>query len=95
MTGHQNRLPKNIQDIIRDREIIELEIIEFVGLSYRQWEVQPPIYGDQVESLLENGFMLWIDDERRIIVQKPINPSPEQVMQNKFFWRRLGESLND
>ena len=52
---------KNLQDIIKDRAIIKLPDVSFGGLHYNQWQIEPTIFSDQVEELLENGFSLWID----------------------------------
>ena len=86
---------KNIQDIIPDREIIKQDNLTFAGLDYEVWKVEPPIFSDQVEQLLENRFMLFIDDRREIFVERLINSSPDVIMQNKKFWRKVNEVLDD
>ena len=78
---------KNIQDIIPDREIVKLKNQEFAGLEYEQWRVGIPVWGDQVETLLENGYMLSIMSEGEVIVNRLLNPSPEALKQNKEFWK--------
>jgi len=85
---------KNIQDIIPDRYIIKQDNISFAGLDYEVWKVQPPIFSDQVETLLENSYMLFIDDRREIFIEKLINPSPKQLQENKHFWRELRNKID-
>jgi len=84
---------KNIQDIIRDREIIKMKNLEFLGLEYEEWNVSLPVFGDQVESLLEHGFSVSILDDGFITVTRIINPSPQKLQENKRFWRCLSEII--
>jgi len=84
---------KNIYDIIPDRKIIKLKNQEFAGLKYEQWSVEVPIFGDQVETLLENGYMLSIMGDGEVIINKQLNPSPEELRFNKQFWNNLNEAL--
>jgi len=85
---------KNLQDIIPDREIVKLNNQEFAGLEYEQWRVEVPIFNDQVETLLENGYMLSIMFRGEVIVNRLLNPSPDALKQNKQFWNNLSEALN-
>jgi len=85
---------KNIQDIIPDREIVKLKNQEFAGLEYEHWRIGVPIWGDQVETLLENGYMLSIMSEGEVIVNRLLNPSPEALKQNKEFWNGLNKALD-
>lgn len=85
---------KNIQDIIPDREVVKLKNQEFAGLEYEQWRIGIPIFSDQVETLLENGYMLSIMSKGEVIVNRLLNPSPDALKQNKEFWNNLGEALN-
>lgn len=84
---------KNIQDIIPDRKIIKMKNQGFAGIDYEEWSVSLPIFGDQVETLLENGYSVSILEESYITVTKPLNPSPEKLQQNKAFWNELKTTL--
>lgn len=86
---------KNLQDIIKDREIVKLENDEFANLTYEKWRVGHPIFADQIETLLENGFMCSTGYEGEFFVQRQLNPSPTQIMDNKKFWRGLDVLLQD
>ena len=85
---------KNIQDIIPDREIVKLKNQEFAGIEYEEWRVGVPIWGDQVETLLENGYMLSIQSEGEVIVNKQLPTSPENLRMNKEFWNSLNRALD-
>ena len=85
---------RNLQDIIPDRDIVKLKNQEFAGIEYEQWRIGVPIWGDQVEDLLENGYMLSIMTEGEVIVNKPTNTSPEKLRQNKQFWNNLNKALD-
>ncbi len=86
---------KNIQDIIPDREIVKLQNQEFEGIEYVQWRIGVQGWGDQVEDLLENGYMLSIMSEGEVIVNKQLNTSPEALRQNKQFWNNLNKALDE
>jgi len=85
---------KNIQDIIPDREIVKLKNQEFAGLEYEQWRIGVPIWGDQVETLLENGYMLSIMTEGEVIVNRLLTTSPKKLRENKEFWNSLNKALD-
>lgn len=84
---------KNVQDIIPDREIIKMKNVEFAGLEYEEWRVEHPVFSDQIETLLENGYMVSTNHKGELIVMKQLNPSPVQLQQNKYFWNRLTEAI--
>lgn len=94
MTIPHKKQQVNIQDIIPDREIIQMKNEEFAGLEYEFWEVSLPVFSDQVETLLENGFMVSMVRENRITVNRQLNPSPEKLHENKQFWKQFNEALN-
>ena len=85
---------KNIQDIIPDREIIKMQNEEFAGIKYESWEVETPVWSDQVETLLENGFMVSMIKPNIVTVNKPMNISCSDLSSNKQFWRDLNEAVN-
>ena len=85
---------RNLQDIIPDREIVKLKNQEFAGIEYEQWRIGVPVWGDQVETLLENGYMVSIMTEGEVIVNKPLPMSPQALRQNKQFWNSLNEALD-
>jgi hypothetical protein len=84
----------NIQDIIPDREIIKMKNDEFAGIEYETWHVQLPLYGDRIETLLENGFLVSVIYQNCVTVSKALNPSPEKLHENKMFWNELKSALN-
>lgn len=84
---------RNIQDIIPDREIIKMQNEEFAGLEYEVWNVQIPLFGDRIETLLENGFMVSMLESDKVNVCKQLNPSPEKLYENKQFWNELKTTL--
>jgi len=84
----------NLQDIIPDREIIKLQNEECLGLVYESWVVAHPVFSDQVETLLEKGFMVSTSIKGELIVNKQLNPSPEKLHENKQFWRTLHKTLS-
>lgn len=83
----------NLQDIIPDREIVKMKNQEFAGIEYEQWRVAIPIFSDQIETLLENGFMVSILSKGEVTVTKQLNPSPRNLQQNKQFWKTLKNTL--
>ncbi len=87
-------MAKNLQDIIPDREIVKLKNQEFAGLEYEQWRIGIPVWGDQIEDLLENGYTVAVLSEGEVIVNKQLNPSPEKLRQNKQFWDSLNKALD-
>ena len=87
-------MKSNIEDIIRDREITRLPNQELLGISYECWEVDPPVYADQVEKLLENGYMVSMLKNGTINIEFELTPSPEQLRENKRFWNDLTEALD-
>ncbi len=84
---------KNIQDIITCREITKLSNQELFGLEYECWNVSLPVWGDQVETLLENGYMVSMLNDGMITINKQLNPSPKKVQENKNFWRELEQQI--
>lgn len=80
---------KNIQDIIPDREIIKMKNEEFAGIEYEVWNVQIPLFGDRVQTLLENGFDVSMLESDKVNVVRKITPSPEKLHENKQFWKKL------
>ncbi len=89
----KEEMKRNLQDIIKDREITQLPKQELLGISYDSWEVKPPLFGDQVETLLENGYMVSMLKNGKINIEFELTPSPEQLRGNKIFWRSLSEAL--
>lgn len=87
-------MTKNIQDIIPDREIVKLKNQEFAGIEYEQWRIGVPIWGDQIEDLLENGYMVSVMSEGEVIVNKQTNTSPKKIRENKEFWNSLNNALD-
>ena len=83
----------NIRDIIPDRKITKRKNEEFMGLEYECWDVQIPLFGDKVEKLLENGFMVSILQSGKVNVCKQLNSSPEKLYENKQFWKQLMKEL--
>lgn len=73
----------NIQDIIPDREIIKLQNEEMFGFVYEMWSVGLPVYADQVERLVENGYLVAMLHENYITISKQLNPSPNDLSNNK------------
>lgn len=86
-------MKRNIEDIIKDRRIIYLPDIELLGISYKCWEVEAPVYGDQIETLLENGYMVSMLKNGTINIEFELTPSPEQLRENKRFWNDLNEAI--
>lgn len=86
---------KELHEIIKDRIITKLSDVSFGGLNYEQWQLEPTIFSDQVESLLENGFSLWIDSNHTVLVNKLKEASPMQIQQNKHFLRTLQQAIED
>ena len=86
---------KNIQDIIGSEHLTKREMEEFAGLQYDTWMVKPPIFSDQVETLLENGYMISFMSSYAIVINKKLNASPESITSNKKFWRELSEAIYD
>lgn len=86
---------KNIQDIIPDREIVQQKPQEFMGISYNVWRVGIPIFSDQVEKLLESGYHLFISGLGHVFVIRQLNPSPEQLRENREFWHNLTNRIED
>lgn len=85
---------KEVVEIIKDREIKRLDSIECLGIHYEQWEIIGNVWSDQVETLLENGYQVaFLDGKVNISRELPI--SPEQKMENKRFWRELGETIDE
>jgi len=87
--------PRNLQDIIRDREIIKIHNQEFQGIHYEQWNVSLPIFSDQIEDLLKNGFIVSVLEKDKVNICRKLNSSPDQIEQNKQFCRSLESALND
>ena len=85
---------KNLQDIIPDREIIKMQNQEFAGIEYEQWNISLPVFSDQVETLLENGFMVSMLEDNHVTINKQLNPSPEKLHQNKQFWNTLKTTID-
>ena len=85
---------KTLRDIIPDREIIQHQNEEFAGIEYECYVVDTPVYGDQVETLLENGFMVSILNDGKVTINKQLNPSPEKLQENKRFWRNFIEVID-
>ncbi len=85
---------RNLQDIIPDREIVKLKNQEFAGIEYEQWRIGVPVWGDQVEDLLENGYMVSIMTEGEVIVNKQLPTSPDNLRMNKQFWNSLNKALD-
>jgi len=83
----------NIQDIIGSEHLEQREDEEFAGLRYSSWNVVPPLFSDQIESLLENGFMVSIMTEGIVVINQPQDAPPEMIMSNKKFWRELSEAI--
>ena len=52
-----------------------------------------PLFGDRVEQLLENGFMVSILESDKVNVCKQLNSSPEKLYENKQFWKQLMKEL--
>ena len=77
---------KNLQDIIPDREIFRVHNQHFEGIEYETYRVDTPIYSDQVQELLENGFDLFVGGTKHVIINKKLTPNPEKLRQNKEFW---------
>ena len=84
---------KNIQDIIPDREIIKMKNSEFEGIEYESWNVGLPIFSDQMERLLENGFMVSVLDKGFVHVDKQLTPSPTNLRENKEFWNEFRKTV--
>jgi len=84
----------NIQDIIPDREIIKMENMEFAGIHYEAWNVSLPLFGDTIEKLLEHGFIVSMLEPYKVNVCRQLNPSPENLSENKEFWRSLTRILS-
>ena len=68
--------------------------IDFWGMEYNSWRVQHPVYSDQVETLLENGYLVSTDYDGNFIVNKQLHPSPTDLQQNKRIWRSLFSALD-
>ena len=83
----------NIQDILPDREIIKMQNQNFAGLEYERWRVSTPLFSDETESLIENGFMVSVFHNGEVFVHKQLNPSPTQLRENKQFWCALNKEL--
>ena len=66
---------------------------EFAGLTYAHWKVSLPIFSDQVETLLENGFMVSMLNTKFVTINKKLNTSPEKLRENKHFWTEFKNSL--
>lgn len=86
---------QNIQDIIPDREIIKMKNEEFAGIQYETWHVSLPVYGDQIEKLLESGFLVSVVYVNCVTVSKALNPSPEKLHKNKHFWNELEKGITE
>ena len=84
---------KNIRDIIPDREIIKHRNMKFAGREYECWKVSTPVWADQVESLLENGYMVSMLEDGIVTIDRQLNASPEDISSNKNFWRKLSQTL--
>lgn len=82
-----------LQDIIPDRKIVKLKNLSFGGLEYENYRVEPPIWADQIETLLENGFIIFIGGDGKVFINKLISPSPDQLSQNKHFLRMLNQHV--
>lgn len=85
---------KNLQDIIPDRKITKLPNVEFAGIQYEEYNVETPVWSDQIQTLLENGYMVFACGGNHVVVNKALNPSPHALHQNKQFWRALNEALS-
>ncbi len=83
----------NIQDIIPDRTIIKMKNEEFAGITYESYNVSLPIFSDQVERLLENGYMVSMLREGHVHVNKQTNTSPAKLRENKNFWNEFNEAI--
>lgn len=77
-----------LRSILKDRTVKEETTEEFAGIKYQTWVVEPNIWADQVERLLENGFMLSIHG-LVVRISKQLPSSPEQIRINKQFWTEL------
>lgn len=82
----------HLQSILKDRKIQEKPIQEFAGIQYQTWTVEPNLWADQIETLLENGFMVSIHG-LVVTINKQLPSSPQQLKANKDFWRELKKVL--
>ena len=87
---------KELNQIIKDREITRVDDVDFLNQKYWQYEIQKPIFTDQVESLLEEGYLLMIDNDGKVIVSKKISiDTPEVIQESKRFFRELDKVIGD
>ena len=82
-----------LRSILKDRKIQEKPTLEFAGLQYQTWTVEPNLFSDQVETLLENGFMLSIQG-LVVTINKQLPSSPQQLKINKDFWRDFNGAID-
>ncbi len=68
---------------------------EFGGLEYEIWKVGLPVFCDQVETLLENGYMVSMLTDEAVTVNRLLNPSPKALTENKQFWNSLNRALDE
>ena len=81
---------KNLKDIIpHNNKIIKLKDEEFLELNYECWDVSLPIYGNIIETLLENGFIVSMLEPNKINVYRQLPASPEDIHQNKLFLQEI------
>ena len=85
---------KDIYEVVPDREIRRQKTVEVLGEHYEQWIIDGNVWGDQVENLLENGFMVSMLNHE-VVVNRALPISPEQKMENKKFWRALEKAIDD
>lgn len=86
---------KNLQDIIPCRIIHDAPRQEFAGIQYEEWEVLPPLWGDEVEKLLVEGYDVSMLSNGKINISKRLTPTPEKLRENKQFWSDLGKAIDE
>ena len=84
----------NIKNILSDKEIIRMKNQNFWGIDYEIWTVQIPLFENQVETLLEEGFMVSMEESDKVTIRKRINPSPEQLRENKHIIEQIMDELS-
>lgn len=82
-----------LHSILKDIKIQEKKKEECLGLEYQTWIVEPRIWSDQIQTLLENGFMVSIDG-LVVTISKQLPSSPDQIRTNKQVWKEIGDALN-
>lgn len=88
-------MKKTIYDIFPDRVIHKEPNMSFANLDYECWLVQLSIGPERIEALLENGFFCSVNQDGLFHVYRQMNPSPEQLQNNKWFWRRLNDAITN